>query len=221
MLEGKSLMFSYGENPVLRGVSVSVPPGESIAIQGPSGCGKSTLLMVLSGLERPSGGTVTFAGQDLWSLGDRARDSLRLKRVGFVFQDANLVPELSLLDNVALPLDLIGVPHREARARAATLIERLGLAEAAGRRPSVVSGGQRQRAAVARAAIASPAVIFADEPTGALDSSAGAQVLELLLELVHDLGAALLLVTHDAEVAGSAHRRVAMRDGLLVKSSGQ
>jgi putative ABC transport system ATP-binding protein len=216
VLKGRDLTLTFGEALALDGVSVSVAAGELVAVTGPSGCGKSTLLHVLSGILSPTSGTVEFGGSDLATLGDAGRSRLRLRSCGFVFQFGDLVPELTLRENTELPLRLQGCSAREARRRATVLLEELDVAQHADRRPSQVSGGQAQRAAVARALIHDPALIFADEPTGALDSTAGAAVLEAFVSAVRRRGAAVVMVTHAGEVADRADRIISMRDGRIV-----
>lgn len=215
VLSAKELTLSYGSQPVLRGVNLEVHAGESIAIVGPSGCGKSSLMYCLAGLEYPTGGEINLCGQDLWSKNDEERASIRLRQCGFVFQSSDLMAELTLRDNIALPYELLGYKRKFALARADDLLKQLNIQEAAHRRPAQVSGGQRQRAAVARALIGSPAVVFADEPTGALDSSARENVLEAMLNSVKKAGAALIMVTHDEKAAGQVDRIVSMLDGKI------
>jgi putative ABC transport system ATP-binding protein len=196
-------------------VSVEVKAGESVALVGPSGSGKTTLLYCLAGLLQPDSGTVAFKGKDLGALGDDGRTELRQRAFGFVFQSAELVPELTLRENISLPLELNRVPAKERRTRVDGLLERLGLGEHADRRAVRVSGGQAQRAAVARAIVHRPAVVFADEPTGALDSANGAVVVDLLWELAKEQQSAIVLVTHDQELARRADRTVTLLDGAV------
>ena len=205
MLEGIDLYAAYGSTPALRGVSIFGSAGQSIAIVGPSGCGKSTLLHCLAGLLRPTSGRV--------SLTENERSILRLQRFGFVFQTSELVAELSLRENVALPLELLGASRRESLRAANVALDRLGIDDCAERRPANVSGGQRQRAAIARALIAKPSVVFADEPTGALDSENRDLVLDLLLETAREVGSLLMLVTHDPHIAHRLDHVVNMLDG--------
>lgn len=213
MLSGKSLSLTIGATVALADASVTVAPGEVVAIMGPSGCGKSTLLYCLAGLLLPDAGTVMFDGSDLTALTDADRSELRRKNFGFVFQFAELVPELTLRENIALPLDLVRIRGSQKRQRVAELLESLCLGTEAGRRPAKVSGGQAQRAAVARALAHRPRVVFADEPTGALDSSNGTAVLDALIGLARGEGSSILLVTHDADVASKADRTITMQDG--------
>lgn len=219
VLRGLGLRHSYGETAVLRGVDVEIAAGETVALMGPSGSGKSTLLHVLAGLLRPDGGTVELEGSRLDNLSEKARSVVRLKKMGFVFQFGDLVPELTVVENVELPLRLLGTGRAAARRTSLDLMGLLGIAEIADRRLNEVSGGQAQRAAVARALVHQPALVLADEPTGALDSVAGEQVLEALVAAAAETGAAVLLVTHEASVASWASRDLQMRDGTLNASS--
>lgn len=204
------------EAPALRGVHLTVTPGESLAVMGPSGSGKTTLLHVLAGVLRPTEGSVHWRGADLTKLSDRERSRLRRSDFGFVFQSGQLLPELPAGENAALPLMLTGVPRATALARAQPILDALGLTGLADRRPGELSGGQAQRVAIARALAANPGVVFADEPTGALDRDTGAGVLGQLLAATRAHGAALVVVTHDSEVAGLCQRVVTMRDGAIV-----
>lgn len=216
MLSAEEVTLSFGKTVALAGASATVHRGEVLALVGPSGSGKSTMLYCMAGLLQPDGGKVEFDGKVLTKLGDDARSDLRRREFGFVFQFAELVPELSLRENVALPLELNGVPRRQREARVDELLDRLGITEQADRRPAKVSGGQAQRAAVARAMAHRPRVLFADEPTGALDSQNGAVVLEALLDLAAVDETAVVLVTHDPQISKRAHRVVQMRDGVAI-----
>ncbi|WP_433531323.1 ABC transporter ATP-binding protein [Micromonospora sp. CA-263727] len=216
MLVAEDVEHSFGSTVALAGVSATVEAGEAVALVGPSGSGKTTFMYCLSGLLRPAGGRVTFRGQDLARLGEEERSALRLRSFGFVFQSAELVPELALRENIALPLELLRVRSSQRRARVDELLERLSLVAAADRRPARVSGGQAQRAAVARAVVHGPDLIFADEPTGALDSANGEAVVSLLWELSREGSTAIVLVTHDRELAGRANRTITLRDGSVV-----
>jgi putative ABC transport system ATP-binding protein len=198
----------------LDSVSLRVAPGEWVAVMGPSGCGKSTLLYVLGGLEHADSGTVTIAGSPMSTLSESGRARLRRAHVGYVFQQYNLVAELDAVGNVELPLVLAGMSRRRARARARATLDRLGLGESWRAMPAVLSGGQQQRVAIARALVADPAVLLADEPTGALDSASAAVVVDALRG-AHGAGRSIVMVTHDAEVAGAADRVVHMRDGRV------
>lgn len=208
--------YSRHEAPALRGVDVSIAPGEHVAVMGPSGSGKTTLLHVLAGILRPSRGSVHWRGRDIAADGDAARTRLRRSDFGFVFQSGHLLPELPAVENAAIPLLTGGAPRREAERRAASLFHPLGLAGLERRRPGELSGGQAQRVAIARALVTQPAVIFADEPTGALDQDTGAEVMHLLTEAARATGAALVVVTHDEGVAAWCARTVRLRDGVIV-----
>ncbi|MCI2416503.1 ABC transporter ATP-binding protein [Saccharopolyspora sp. K220] len=213
LLTGADLHLSFGPTPALRGAALSVEAGEMVAVMGASGSGKSTLLHCLAGIRLPQSGQVHYRGTELTRLSDERRSALRRTGFGFVFQFGQLVPELTVRENVALPLRLSGVPRREAEKKAVAWLEELGIADVAGSRPGDISGGQGQRAALARALVAEPAVVFADEPTGALDSTGGEQVMNLLTRAARESGAAVVLVTHEARVAAYADREVVLRDG--------
>ncbi|MBQ1074442.1 ABC transporter ATP-binding protein [Micromonospora sp. C31] len=213
LLVAEDLHRSFGPTRALAGASLRVHPGEVLALMGSSGSGKSTLLHCLAGIARPDSGRVLYAGRDLATLSDAERSALRREEFGFVFQFGQLVPELTCLENVALPLRLARVGRREAERRAAEWLARLEVAEVAGKRPGEVSGGQGQRVAVARALVTRPRVVFADEPTGALDSLNGERVMRLLTAAARDTGAAVVLVTHEARVAAYSDREVVVRDG--------
>jgi putative ABC transport system ATP-binding protein len=219
-LEARDLVKSYGSTGALQGASVRVEAAESLAIMGASGSGKSTLLHCLAGIELPDAGSVWFNGEPLSEMTDRERSHLRLRSFGFVFQFADLVPELTLAENIALPLELLGMSHREVVERVNELVALLGLDACRGRLPSRASGGERQRAAVARAVAHRPTVVFADEPTGALDSSNGAAVLDLLLRATEQARSTLVIVTHDPAVAAQCGRIVMIRDGVVEHSAG-
>jgi putative ABC transport system ATP-binding protein len=210
------LRLSFGDTHALRGASLAIQAGEVVALMGPSGSGKSTLLHCLAGILRPDSGTVTVAGKTLDSMSERQRSDLRLRSMGFVFQDSDLIPELTLAENVALPLQLLGVRHREARRRASEALAAVGLDTEADRRTGAVSGGQAQRAAVARALVHEPAIVFADEPTGALDTVTGERTLEVLLSAASERSASVLLVTHDHRVSAHADRLLVIRDGVVL-----
>lgn len=215
VLAGRGLRLSLGTTRALDGVDVSVDPGEVVAVMGPSGSGKSTLLHVLAGLLRPDEGEVELDGTRIDTLSDRERSAVRLRRMGFVFQFGDLVPELTLAENVALPVRLLGLPRRQAQERAADLLGQLGVGDVADRRLVEVSGGQAQRAAIARALVHQPDVVLADEPTGALDTVTGELVLESLLRASAERGVAVVLVTHELSVAAWASRSVSLRDGRV------
>ncbi|MBH5336754.1 ABC transporter ATP-binding protein [Streptomyces pactum] len=213
LLVAEGLRKSYGPTPALDGADFSIHAGEVVAVMGPSGSGKSTLLHCLAGIVRPDAGSVRYGGQELSTLSDARRSALRRGEFGFVFQFGQLVPELTCLENTALPLRLNGVRRKDAEARAAQWLERLEVAAIADRRPGEVSGGQGQRVAVARSLVTGPRVLFADEPTGALDSLNGERVMQLLTDAARDANAAVVLVTHEPRVAAYSDREVVVRDG--------
>lgn len=218
MLEAESLRVVYGEHVALDDASLSVGSGEIVAVVGRSGSGKSTLLHCLAGIVRPSAGRVALGGMRIDTATDDELSELRRSRFGFVFQFGELVPELSLLENVSLPLRFAGVSRRDARRRSEAVLTELGIGELASRLPGQVSGGQAQRAAVARALVHSPSVVFADEPTGALDTHSGETVLAALGSLARNRGASVVLVTHDSRVADLADRVVQVIDGRVLSS---
>ncbi|MER5551621.1 ABC transporter ATP-binding protein [Streptomyces sp. NPDC002793] len=213
LLAAHDLHKTYGPTPALDGASFSVHPGEVVAVMGPSGSGKSTLLHCLAGIVVPDEGTITYAGRELSAMSDAERSALRRSDFGFVFQFGQLVPELTCLENVALPLRLNGVKRKEAERTAREWLERLEVEDLTTQRPGEVSGGQGQRVAVARALVASPKVVFADEPTGALDSLNGERVMDLLTESARTANTAVVLVTHEARVAAYSDRDIVVRDG--------
>ncbi|MDX3783835.1 ABC transporter ATP-binding protein [Streptomyces europaeiscabiei] len=215
VLAGNGLIKKYGPTTALAGVDVAVAERESLAIMGPSGSGKSTLLHTLAGIIRPDDGQVLLRGERIDHWGENKLSALRRKRFGFVFQFGQLLPELPAEENVALPLMLEGVPRRRAVQRARRWFAPLGLAGLEHRRPGQLSGGQAQRVAIARALAVEPDVVFADEPTGALDRSTGEEVVRLLTSVTRDQGASLVMVTHDAEVAAHCDRVLRVRDGLV------
>jgi putative ABC transport system ATP-binding protein len=216
ILQADGLTKSFGATPALAGASLTVDRGQIIAVMGPSGSGKSTLLHCLAGIFAPDQGTVAFDGRRLDSMSDRGRTKLRRTAFGFVFQFGQLVPELTAIDNIALPLLLDGVRRRTAYERAAGWFGRLGLDGLEGRRTGELSGGQAQRIAVGRALVTRPAVLFADEPTGALDSLTGEQVMDLMIDSVRAEGTAVVLVTHDTRVAAHADTQITVRDGKII-----
>jgi putative ABC transport system ATP-binding protein len=201
--------------PALRDVDFAVTEGEMVAIMGPSGCGKTTLLNCLSGLDEPDSGDVRIGGRSLRDLSDNERTEYRAKKMGFVFQVYNLIPVLNAVENVELPLLVSGVSAGSARKRSMAALESVGLADRARHRPAELSGGQNQRVAVARALVNAPVIVWADEPTGALDSDAAGDVMDLLCGLNRDLGQTIVLVTHALEVGEQANRIVRMRDGSV------
>ncbi len=205
--------------PALRGVSLEIRAGDYVAVVGPSGSGKSTLMHLLGGLDRPTGGRLVIGGRDVATLSPSDMARLRNETIGFVFQAFHLLPRTSALDNVALPLVYRGLRGRQRRARAAEVLDRVGLAHRVDHRPNQLSGGEQQRVAIARALVTGPSVLLADEPTGNLDTATGQAVLALLESLNAD-GVAVVLVTHDREVADRAHRQIVMRDGAVVEQIG-
>ena len=213
----------YGEGDTavdaLRGVSLEIEPGKLTAIMGPSGSGKSTLMHILAALDRPTSGYVTIAGTRLGDLSDTEITKIRRKHIGFVFQFFNLLPMLTAEENVLLPLSIAGV--KPDRAEFEELLEKVGLADRRKHRPSELSGGQQQRVAIARALVSKPTVVFADEPTGNLDSKTGGEILELLHESVEALGQTMVIVTHEARAASFADRVLFLADGLIVRDLGR
>lgn len=205
----------FGPTHALRGVSLTVERAEMVAVLGPSGSGKSTLLHCLAGVLEPDQGTVVLAGRPISSWNETDRSRLRLHEVGFVFQFGQLLGELTGLDNVILPLLLQGVGRLEASRRAAAWLDRLGVGAVAGQYPATMSGGQAQRVAIARAMVGDPAILFADEPTGSLDSLAAEEVMALVRNVVRDHGTSVVLITHDPRTAAHADRDVVVRDGRL------
>jgi putative ABC transport system ATP-binding protein len=215
ILEARDLVVSFGETPALRGASVSIAAGELLAVMGPSGSGKSTLLHCLAGILLPDSGEVWFAGQRVDAMRERDRSELRRRRFGFVFQFGQLVPELTAEENVALPLLLNGLGRSEAISQARGWFDRLDLQGMERRRSGELSGGQAQRVALARGLVAKPDVVFADEPTGSLDSLAGEHVMELLVGAARDHGTTVVLVTHEPRIAAYADREIIVRDGKV------
>lgn len=211
----RDITKSYNSAPVLTGISLTIEPGETVAVMGPSGSGKSTLLHCMSGVLLPDDGDVIFGDTKINSLSDADRSALRLHDFGFVFQDGQLLPELTARENVALPMILQGKKRSTSLALADDVLSRLGLKDLTRRRPGQMSGGQAQRVAIARAMAGEPGVIFADEPTGALDQSTGHEVMQQLTALVEQTGTTLVMVTHDVKVADWCRRRVEIRDGLI------
>ncbi|MEU1184866.1 ABC transporter ATP-binding protein [Streptomyces sp. NPDC005820] len=220
-MSAKGVDLFYGETPAVRNAQITLRRGEVAAITGRSGSGKSSLLYCLAGVLPVAQGEVRFEGRALGVLDDEELSALRRERFGFVFQYGELLPELTVEENTALPLRLAGQRKAEALTAAGEVLGRLGLADLRQRRPSQVSGGQNQRVAVARALVHRPAVVFADEPTGSLDSANATAVLEEFLSLARSQGTAVVLVTHDAQVAARADSQYAMRDGILSAVSGE
>jgi putative ABC transport system ATP-binding protein len=223
LLDARDLEKTYtgGAAPVtaLRGVSLTLEAGDFVALMGPSGCGKSTLLHLCGAMDRPTAGHLAIEERDLTGLDDDALTRLRRDRIGFVFQFFNLLPTLTLGDNIALPCLLAGMPTADAEARAGELAARVGISHRLAHYPQQVSGGEAQRAAIARALVHRPALVVADEPTGNLDSANGATVLALLAELNRDLGVTILLATHSEDVASAARRTERLRDGRIESGS--
>jgi len=217
---GKDVWKTYGSGDTavdaLRGLTLEIRRGEMVAVMGPSGCGKTTFLNCFSGLDSVSKGTVLVDGVDIHAMPDAKRSEYRAKRTGFVFQSYNLLPVLDAVENVELPLLIAGVRAPEARQRSTEMLAQLGLADRAHHRPSELSGGQAQRVSLARALVAKPAIVWADEPTGNLDEEGSQQVTTLLRQLNHDFGQTMVVVTHDADVAGKCDRVLKMRDGRFV-----
>jgi putative ABC transport system ATP-binding protein len=220
LLSARGLHKTYGSTPALDGADFAIRAGEIVAVMGPSGSGKSTLLHCLAGIVQADAGTVTYDGRELTAMSDARRSALRRSDFGFVFQFGQLVPELTCVENAALPLRLSGLSRKESEARAAQWLERLEVADVRKKRPGEVSGGQGQRVAVARALAAGPRVLFADEPTGALDSLNGERVLQLLSEAARETQAAVVLVTHEARVAAYSDREIVVRDGRARSAAG-
>ncbi|WP_019869978.1 ABC transporter ATP-binding protein [Salinispora oceanensis] len=219
ILHARGVVRAYGHTPALRGVTLNLTEGEIVAVTGPSGCGKSTLLHCMAGILRPDAGEMIYRDQRIDTLSEGERSRLRRTEFGVLFQFGQLVSELTAAENVALPLLLAGTGRRAARTAALSWLDRLGVADLADQRPGEMSGGQQQRCALARTLVTEPRVLFCDEPTGALDSLTGEQVLSHLVRVARQQRTTVLLVTHDAQVAGYADREVALRDGQ-VDSSG-
>lgn len=216
--KGLTKIYGAGDTAVtaLAGVDLSVDQGECVAIMGPSGCGKSTLLNLIGGLDRPTSGRVAIDGTDVAAMSDTELTETRRRRIGFVFQFFNLIPVLTAAENAALPLILDGVGHEEARKKAADWLVKVGLKERLDNRPDQLSGGQQQRVAVARALVAKPSLILADEPTGNLDTKSSSEIADLLRKVSDEWGRAVVMVTHDPSIAAHAKRIVFLRDGKTV-----
>jgi putative ABC transport system ATP-binding protein len=215
ILEARGIVYDFDETPALRGADLAIRKGEILAVMGPSGSGKSTLLLCLAGILAPKHGEIFFSGRRIDTLSENERTVLRRDEFGFVFQFGQLVPELSAEENVALPLLLEGLKRKDALERAREWFERLGINGLEGRRSGELSGGQAQRVALARGLVAHPRVLFADEPTGSLDSLTGELVMELMVKAAREDGTTVVLVTHEPRVAAYAGREVVVRDGLV------
>ena len=218
VLEARGLAKTYDTGGAkvlaLRGVDLTIERGEFVAVMGPSGCGKSTLLNLLAGLDRPTAGEVRLDGERIDQLSETELARLRRRRIGFVFQFFNLLPKLNVMQNVELPMIYSGIPAKERRERSMASLEAVGMANRAKHRPSQLSGGQQQRAAIARALVNNPRIVFADEPTGNLDSHTGEAILQLFRKLSQE-GRTIVLVTHDPEIAAVTPRRIEIRDGKI------
>jgi len=225
MLELVDIRKSYRVGPsevaVLHGISTTIASGELVSIMGTSGSGKSTLMNILGLLDRPSAGQYRVDGEDMLAASADKLAMLRNRKFGFVFQSFNLLPRLSALENVALPLAYRNEPERAARERAMAMLERVGMAERAHHRPTELSGGQRQRVAIARALVGRPSILLGDEPTGALDTRVGQEIMDLMVALNAEEGVTVIIITHAPEIARQCRRRVVMKDGLLVQDSGE
>jgi putative ABC transport system ATP-binding protein len=223
MIEVRGLVHDYSVGDIaihaLRGVSFSVRPGELVAIMGPSGSGKSTLMHLIGCLDTPTSGTIRIAGEDVSDLSETELATVRNQRIGFVFQRFNLIPRISILDNVTTPLIYAGVSPRARRERAAEALEEVGLGARLLHRSVQLSGGQQQRVAIARALVTNPVIVLADEPTGNLDTATGKAILELFAA-VNETGTTVIIVTHDAEVSSVCRRVIHLRDGLIERDSG-
>jgi len=225
MMEARALwkVYQTGDNIVqaVRGVNIKLSQGEMVAIMGPSGCGKTTLLNVLSGIDEPSSGQVLVDGKQLFGISDDERTEMRAHNFGFIFQNFNLLPVLSAVENVELPLLLIGTASSEAREGALKALTSVGLEDRANHRPSELSGGQQQRVAIARAIVHSPSVILCDEPTGNLDSGTSGEVMQLLKKINIENNSLLLLVTHDIKIAQQCDRILQMDDGIIINDNSE
>ncbi len=219
VLEVESLAKTYAERPILRGVSFSLEKGERAALLGPSGSGKTTVLNCVGGVDQANSGSITIAGQELGKLDADGLAQLRREHIGTVFQFYHLLPTLTAAENIELPLQLLGIATNERETRVRALLERVGITHRARALPGQLSGGEMQRVAIARAVVHRPALILADEPTGSLDSNTGAQVLDLLAEIVQETQAALLLVTHSSDAVRHCQRVLRMQDGQIIEGA--
>ena len=213
----KEVQDASGKLAILRDISFELGAGQAVAIVGASGSGKSTLLGILAGLDTPTAGSVLLAGQDLFALDEDQRATLRARHVGFVFQSFQLMPNLTALENVMLPLELAGVP--DAKAQATAMLQRVGLGQRLQHRPKVLSGGEQQRVALARAFVVKPELLLADEPTGSLDHATGAAIMDLMFDLNRERGTTLVLVTHDRGLAERCERRLTIEAGALAETA--
>jgi len=222
ILELKNIYKDYMQDkmtvPVLKNITLDVEEGEYVAIMGPSGSGKTTLMNLIGCLDKPTSGDFLLDGEDVLQYKDKAMSDVRLKSIGFVFQTFHLLPRQSALDNVALPLTYAGVPKKERKNLALAALDRVGLKDRVGFKPTQLSGGQKQRVAIARAMVNNPKILLADEPTGALDSKTGKQIMELFQKLNCE-GVTVIMITHDPEIASHAQRKILLLDGELVKES--
>ena len=216
---GKTVSTVDGSLTILHDISFSVAEGDSLAIVGASGSGKSTLLGLLAGLDTPTAGQVVLMGKDISGGDENARAAIRAHHVGFVFQSFQLIDHLSALENVQLPLELIGMPRAEAAAKAQVWLEKVGLGERLKHRPKTLSGGEQQRVALARAFVTEPDILFADEPTGSLDEQNGHKIIDLLFQLNQDLGSTLVLVTHDTALAKRCQRQMVLNAGQVISEA--
>jgi putative ABC transport system ATP-binding protein len=216
ILSGTGLSKKYGDLEVVKGVSLTVNEGEFVCLVGKSGCGKTTLLSLLSGLEKPTQGKVNLDGREITNSSEDELALFRRKNVGFIFQSFNLIPTLSAWENVALPLFPLKMTNEERRKRATELLDKMELGQRIGHLPSALSGGEKQRVAIARALVNNPKIIFADEPTGNLDSSTGESIMGILNKLHKEEGVAILMVTHEDELAKTANRLIRMKDGEIM-----
>jgi lipoprotein-releasing system ATP-binding protein len=216
LISAQNITKSYGALQVLRGINLEIRKSEIVSIVGASGAGKTTLLTILGTLDRADGGVLSIDGQDISKLGTRALSAFRNKRIGFVFQFHHLLPEFTAVENVCMPAFIARTPKAEAEKRAKELLDMLGLSERLTHKPAQLSGGEQQRVAVARALINNPAVVFADEPSGNLDSATSKSLHELFFRLRTDLGHTFVIVTHNEELATMADRKLTIRDGLVV-----